>query len=753
MAAAAAAGSADAVTAAAAAAANTTSAAAAETAAASTAAPTAAGGDDGGVAGLVFDNRSLRELPLDPVADNYVRTVRGAIFSRVAPTPVEAPRLVVASAPALALLGLTPAAASGAAGAAYFSGNTVLPGAEPAAHCYCGHQFGSFAGQLGDGATMYLGEVVTRAGGRVELQFKGAGKTPYSRTADGRKVLRSSLREFLCSEAMWALGVPTTRAGTVVTSDSRVQRDIHYTGDVVDERATVITRMAPTFLRFGSFEIFKTRDESTGRMGPSVGNAELARTLADFTARHYYPAVAAAHPGAGADAAAARCLGMYEEVARRTARLAATWQMYGWCHGVLNTDNMSMVGVTIDYGPFGWMERTDDDFVCNTSDNSGRYSYHNQPHAVRWNVGKLGEALAPLLPGGEWKVVMKVFDREFRWAYEELARRKLGLPARPGAVPHGPPCATGALGDLPYPPAAAVVATAPRVAHLDAAAEGGVVEDVADTPLAVDDAVLVRDLLGVMQEAGADFTNTFRALAAVVPGAPHPPPDAADAALEAVLAEGASAAEVADLYRPRIPTAQLQQLLMLAHSNPRYAAHLDELAEEQARQARYAELSRRSDADKAAADRLAWRAWLGRYRERLAAADMTPAAAAARAAEMPLANPKYVLRNWLAQQAIAKAEAGDYTEVAALAARLADPYGLHDDAAVADASMRTVSGTTAAVAAVAAVSGGGSGGGGGGGDGGGGACGAAPAAAAACSGTMFSYTSRPPSWARDIRVS
>ena len=183
---------------------------------------------------LNFDNLTLRALPVSSHGEPRTpRQVTGACFSRASPTPVQSPRLVIASPDALALLGLPASEIERDQFASYFGGNTILPGAQPSAHCYCGHQFGHFSGQLGDGATMYLGEVVTAEGARWELQFKGAGLTHYSRTADGRKVLRSSLREFLCSEAMHALGVPTTRAGTCVTSDTRVTRDIHYDGNAI----------------------------------------------------------------------------------------------------------------------------------------------------------------------------------------------------------------------------------------------------------------------------------------------------------------------------------------------------------------------------------------------------------------------------------------------------------------------------------------------------------------------------------------
>jgi uncharacterized protein YdiU (UPF0061 family) len=365
---------------------------------------------------LRFDNRALRELPLDPEPRNFVRgRVAGAAFSRVEPAPLAGARLVVAAPEALALLGVADAGAelARADAADLLCGNARLPGSEPAAHCYCGHQFGHFSGQLGDGATMYLGECLSEgnaggaaggvggAGGasgadasasapggvvpaRWELQFKGAGRTPYSRTADGRKVLRSSLREFLCSEAHAALGIATTRSASVVVGDTRVVRDEFYSGRPREERCAVITRIAPTFLRFGSFEVCRTLDPTTGRAGPSVGRTDLLRRLLAFTCRSYFPEIYAAHPtrapAATAEAAASggaapapapapapvgdgviadeeapeRYLAMFREVCLRTARLCAQWQVLGWCHGVLNTDNMSIVGVTVDYGRVEW---------------------------------------------------------------------------------------------------------------------------------------------------------------------------------------------------------------------------------------------------------------------------------------------------------------------------------------------------------------------------------------------------------------
>jgi uncharacterized protein YdiU (UPF0061 family) len=279
---------------------------------------------------LVFDNRALRELPVDPERRNFTREVRGACFSLVEPTPVKNPQLVCYSPDVLRWIELDEAETRRPDFAEYFSGNKLLPGARPAAHCYCGHQFGHFSGQLGDGATMYLGEIMTSTGERVEIQFKGAGQTPYSRRADGRKVLRSSIREFLCSEAHHYLGIPTTRAGTIVTSDSRVTRDIFYDGNAIDERATIITRLAPTFIRFGSFEIAKGTDSITGRAGPSAGRTEIIGQLLDYTMNSFYKKECE-----GLATREDKCIAFFRELTKRTAILVAKWQAVGWCHGVL----------------------------------------------------------------------------------------------------------------------------------------------------------------------------------------------------------------------------------------------------------------------------------------------------------------------------------------------------------------------------------------------------------------------------------
>jgi uncharacterized protein YdiU (UPF0061 family) len=317
---------------------------------------------------LTFDNRNLRLLPVDPDKKNYCRSTPNAIFSFVDPTPVKNPMLIAYSKSALELLGLT--AQNEDQIVQYLSGNNKIPGSLTAAHCYCGHQFGSFAGQLGDGAAISLGEVLVRDPSndttkRWELQLKGAGLTPYSRNADGRKVLRSSVREFLCSEAMHYLNVPTTRAGSCVTSDSTVERDPFYDGHVVNERSTVVSRISENFFRFGSFEIFKPKGPASyDRAGPSAGNQELKEKLFHQLLL-YFPEITEGKEVIEASSLNRLASLYFREIVKRTATLVAKWQAVGFVHGVLNTDNMSIMGVTIDYGPYGFMEQFDPNFVPN----------------------------------------------------------------------------------------------------------------------------------------------------------------------------------------------------------------------------------------------------------------------------------------------------------------------------------------------------------------------------------------------------
>ncbi|MFM7273171.1 MAG: protein adenylyltransferase SelO family protein, partial [Gammaproteobacteria bacterium] len=290
---------------------------------------------------LRFDNRFLAELPGDTEEGSRVRLVRNAAWSRVRPTPVAAPRLLAWSADCAELLGLPRDPREAESLTAVLAGNTLLPGMDPYAANYGGHQFGNWVGQLGDGRAIVLGETVNAREERWELQLKGAGQTPYSRSADGRAVLRSSLREFLCSEAMHHLGVPTTRALSLVATGEAVIRDMFYDGRARPEPGAIVCRVAPSFIRLGNFELPASR-----------GELALLERLVDFTIARDFPALAALPQ-------AERRRAWFREVCERTARLMAHWMRVGFVHGVMNTDNLSILGITIDYGPYGWIDDFD----------------------------------------------------------------------------------------------------------------------------------------------------------------------------------------------------------------------------------------------------------------------------------------------------------------------------------------------------------------------------------------------------------
>ena len=324
-----------------------------------------------------------------------------AFFTELQPTPLPEPRWVAHSLPLARELGIDTDWLQGDEALAVFTGNARLPGMRPLASVYSGHQFGVWAGQLGDGRAISLGELRTPSGWQ-ELQLKGAGRTPYSRMGDGRAVLRSSIREFLCSEAMHALGVPTTRALCVSESPAPVRRE-------TVETAAVVTRVAPSFVRFGHFEHFSARGQHT----------EL-RALADFVMEHFYPHC---REGDGNPYAA-----LLAAVTQRTAALLAQWQAVGFCHGVMNTDNMSILGLTIDYGPFQFLDTFDPGHICNHSDHSGRYAYHRQPNIGYWNLFCLGQALMPLLASEDEALgALEPYRQQFPAELQRRMNAKLGL--------------------------------------------------------------------------------------------------------------------------------------------------------------------------------------------------------------------------------------------------------------------------------------------------------------------------------------
>ncbi len=437
------------------------------------------------------------------------------------PTPLPAPYFIAASSRAAALLGLDPAQLQQDDFVSVFTGNAVPARAKPLAAVYSGHQFGVWAGQLGDGRAILLGQLNTPSG-PMELQLKGAGLTPYSRMGDGRAVLRSSIREFLCSEAMAALGIPTTRALMVTGSDQGIMRE-------TVETAAVATRMAPSFVRFGSFEHWFYRDKP-----------DELRILADYVINAFYPELKQqANPYTA----------LLAEVTRRTARMIAQWQAVGFMHGVMNTDNMSILGLTLDYGPFGFMEAFDSQHICNHTDQQGRYSYANQPQIGHWNCFALGQALLPLMGSvEEAQEALSQYQPAFAEEIDRLLHAKLGL---------------------------------------------DIVMD--------EDRALLDAMFTLMHENHVDFTQFFRKLG------------------------------------------------MLQVDQPELDVPIRNLFP----------------------DREAFDAWAVTYRARLR---KEPRGDIERRRAMDAVNPKYVLRNYLAQVAIDKAQQKDYSEVARLLAVLEKPF-------------------------------------------------------------------------------
>ena len=486
---------------------------------------------------LRFDNTFVRELPGDPELGPRVRQVQSALYSSIHPSPVAAPRLIAHSPEVAVLLGMDEAFVRSPEFASVFGGNQLLDGMQPYAANYGGHQFGNWAGQLGDGRAITLGETVNAAGQRWELQLKGAGSTPYSRTADGRAVLRSSIREFLCSEAMFHLGVPTTRALSLVATGEDVVRDMFYDGRPQAEPGAVVCRVAPSFIRFGNFELPASR-----------GDVALLEKLVDFTIHRDFPEL----EGSGA----ALREEWFGQVCERTALMIAHWMRVGFVHGVMNTDNMSILGLTIDYGPYGWTDNYDPDWTPNTTDRqSRRYRFGQQPQVAFWNLSRLAGALMPVFDGVEplqaglqrYAQALARLDREFGAA-------KLGL-----------------------------------------------------RELDDDDLLLRQQLHGLLRDGEVDMTIFFRALADI------------------------------DLGQPRLTV----------FNDAFY------------------DIEKR---DSMASDFLDW---LQRYAARVSQDGRAPGE---RRAAMNAANPRFVMRNYLAQQAIDRAEQGDEQGVIDLLDVMRHPY-------------------------------------------------------------------------------
>ena len=492
---------------------------------------------------LKIDDRFNRELPADPIEQNARRQVKESAFSFVNPRTPSEPELLHVSSEVANLVGLSRQALESETFLHVFSGAKTLEGMRPYAMCYGGHQFGNWAGQLGDGRAINLAEI-EHNDQHWMLQLKGAGETPYSRTADGLAVLRSSLREHLCSEAMYHLGVPTTRSLCLILTGDKVMRDVMYDGHPEWELGAVVCRVAPSFIRFGSFEIFASRND-----------IESLRKLADFTIKHYFPDV-----DHGTKAGYAK---FFRIVCQQTLRMIIHWQRVGFVHGVMNTDNMSIHGDTIDYGPYGWLEGFDYDWTPNTTDAQyGRYRFGNQPSIALWNLGQLARAIYPLVGDPEpLHESLEEYKSEFQQQNLEMRASKIGL------------------------------------------------EEVQPS-----DESLLEDLDEVLQATETDMTIFYRRLA--------------DIPKLHLLGNAAEFLEpVQDAF---------------------YS--LDELNEAVLAQ---------------------WRNWFESYLFRLQQSDTTDET---RRANMNRVNPKYVLRNYMAQMAIDKAIKGDSSLIETLHQLLMHPY-------------------------------------------------------------------------------
>ena len=358
---------------------------------------------------LKIKNRFTAELPADPDLTNEIRQVKDTLFSYVNPVKPSSPKLIHASQEVAELVGISKDEIQSEEFLNVFSGKEILPESHPYAMCYAGHQFGNWAGQLGDGRAINLMEVENN-NQFYTLQLKGAGKTPYSRTADGLAVLRSSIREYLCAEAMQYLGVPTTRSLSLALSGDQVLRDILYNGNPAYEKGAIVCRVAPSFIRFGSFEMLTARNE-----------LKNLKQFVEYTIQHYFPEI----KGEPKE----QYLQFFQKVADTTREMILHWQRVGFVHGVMNTDNMSIHGITIDYGPYGWLENYDPDWTPNTTDSQNRrYRFGNQPQVAQWNLFQLANSLYPLVnEAAPLEKILDSFMTEFENDYKTMFLSKLGI--------------------------------------------------------------------------------------------------------------------------------------------------------------------------------------------------------------------------------------------------------------------------------------------------------------------------------------
>ncbi|XP_037800204.1 protein adenylyltransferase SelO-like [Penaeus monodon] len=488
-----------------------------------------------------LSSEEFLKFPLDPEEENYVRrNVLKSVFSIVHPTPLEGQTaLAGVSARALDVIDLHFSVASSTQFRDFASGGWIHPRSTPLAHRYGGHQFGWWAEQLGDGRAHLLGHYVNRKGSWWELQLKGSGKTPYSRAGDGRAVIRSSVREFLAAEAMAALGFRTSRSASIVVGEELALRDQFYNGNLKMEKMAVVLRLAPTWFRFGSLEILARRNET-----------EILQLLVDHIIEKHFRSIAVTDPD--------RYLSLFSKIVEETAEMIAQWQSVGFTHGVMNTDNMSVASVTIDYGPFGFLDTYDPDFIPNSSDDEGMYSYKNQPKVGYYNLHRLADALRPLLSPSQVQQIKHIlpgFHVHFQTAYLQLFARKLGLQNSK-----------------------------------------------------TEDEILVQNLLDIMKDSKADFTMTFW--------------------------------EFGNLSLEEIE----------ANNVPRNFWSLPKIL-----------------------NHYKFDSFLSQYKLRLQEENSSEET---RQSIMASANPRYILRNWIAQQVIEKVEQGSYSELDQVLNILNSPFSI-----------------------------------------------------------------------------
>ncbi len=514
---------------------------------------------------LNFNNTFRKELSADPIVESYPRQVQHAAYSEAMPVKVQQPKTLIVANEVAQMFNFPEEFINSDDFAQIFTGNKLIEGMQPYAMCYGGFQFGNWAGQLGDGRAINLGEVITDKHGSQTLQLKGAGPTPYSRTADGCAVLRSSVREFLCSEAMYHLGVPTTRALSLCLTGEHIIRDIMYNGNAAPELGAVVCRVSSSFMRFGSIQLPAMRRD-----------LKLLTQMVNYSITHDFPHLLPQNGKGGDTESKAELisketyLAWFNEICETTCDLIIHWMRVGFVHGVMNTDNMSIIGETIDFGPYGWVDNFDLGWTPNTTDSQNkRYRFGGQSVISLWNLCQLANSLVPLVGSvEELQAKVESYTKMYEQKWHKMMMSKLGLTA-----------------------------------------------NLADEK---EESLLAKNLEVLLEETETDMTIFFRLLATF------------------------------DFSENDMNSTQISKIL-IQHFKPCYY-NLEQLGD-------------------AYIEKLTL--WVSKYHERFTLETYNDSD---RALKMNKVNPKYVLRNYLSQQAIDKAENGDFSEIHRLHELLKNPY-------------------------------------------------------------------------------